>query len=431
MDIVNLQISHVDNVLEPDPAKVVIRPFDLSWDASNGQSSRTERLLGHILTLNQKQVATELQRVHRDFANRHTHVSDIFANRYADIAAHTDLVSDDIDKATAELIGAYFCQEYSYSSAALMNPSVTLHPDQSGLGIAEQRIIISLRAVGEGHISSVTFREGILQACGRLILKPDPDISTAANIAPDTVRPAAGPVTVYSYPGSSPSETVLFPITDAQHNGLEDLRLTRIVDENGAFEWIGTYTAYNGKEIQSELLRTRDFRRFDLQPMRGSAARNKGMALFPGKIDGQYAMVGRQDGESLCLFKSDDLGVWEDGQRIFGPKYPWEFVQMGNCGPPIELDEGWLILTHGVGAMRKYAIGAALLDKKDPSKVLGRTPKPILSADEEQRNGYVPNVVYSCGAMKCGDQLFLPYGVADSSIAFAFFNMSSIIESLV
>ena len=426
----NLEINHIDAVLRANSAKVVIRPFNLSWQANDREPSRTARLVSHILSLDQQQVERELRRVHHDFTNRHAQTRDIFAARYAEIAAHSNIGDKPVSAATAELIGAYFCHEYSYASAALMNPSVTFHPDQSDIEDGDLRIVMSMRAVGEGHISSISFREGVLHADGRLTLEPDPDISTAANIAPDIDRPRSGPVTVFRHPGSSLSETVLFPITDAQRNGLEDLRMTRIADDDGDYTWFGTYTAYSGRQIQSELLITRDFQRFDLVPMRGSAARNKGMALFPSRIDGRYAMIGRQDGENLFLLQSDNIRDWEDGALLLGPKYPWEFVQMGNCGPPIELDEGWLVLTHGVGAMRKYAIGAILLDRRDPGKVLGRTRRPILSADEEQRDGYVPNVVYSCGAMKCGDQLFLPYGVADSSIAFALIGLTSILASL-
>ena len=227
-------------------------------------------------------------------------------------------------------------------------------------------------------------------------------------------------VSVFRHPDSTVSGTVLFPITAAQANGLEDLRLVQFHHDDGMVEWLGTYTAYNGHVIQSEMLRTRDFRRFDMVPLTGSAARNKGMALFPRKVGGKYMMIGRQDGENLYLIKSDTLTHWDEGEKILTPVYPWELVQIGNCGAPIELDEGWLLLTHGVGAMREYAIGAVLLDKEDPSIVLRRTRAPILGAGEGEREGYVPNVVYTCGAMKHGGNIFMPYGVADSSVAFAF-----------
>ena len=225
------------------------------------------------------------------------------------------------------------------------------------------------------------------------------------------------------------SGTVIFPFTEQQRNGLEDLRLVHMQDEEGPV-WLGTYTAYSGKDIASELLVTRDFRSFRLCTVHGTAARNKGMALFPRQVGGKYCMIGRQDGENLFFLQSDDLYTWGEGQRLLGPEYPWDLVQMGNCGSPIEIDEGWLLLTHGVGAMRKYAIGAALLDKEDPSKVLARTPLPLISPSDEDREGYVPNVVYTCGGMAVGRRLFVPYGVADSSVAFAWLEIDDILASM-
>jgi predicted GH43/DUF377 family glycosyl hydrolase len=287
---------------------------------------------------------------------------------------------------------------------------------------------MSLRAVGEGHISSIAFREGIVSPNRDFELMPEPPFATAANSAAiNHARSDEAPITIRRGEDSTLSGTVLFPITDAQRNGMEDLRLVYFTHGDGRNEWLGTYTAYNGYAIRSELLRTRDFRSFDLVPMAGSAARNKGMALFPSAPDGIYRMIGRQDGENLFLIESDDLERWGEGQLLMKPKFPWEFVQIGNCGSPIDLPEGWLVLTHGVGAMRKYSIGAVLLDKKDPSKILGRTSQPILSAADEDREGYVPNVVYSCGGMVVGDDLFLPYGVADSSVAFAFVSISDLL----
>lgn len=361
----------------------------------------------------------ELVLVFRDFEARHWQTSRIFMQRYEEIEAQLKLDGRRIREEKKILIGAYFCHEYSYAAAALMNPSVTRHPDQTGLAENSLRVIISLRAVGEGHISSIAFREGIVS--GRtLSLMPEPPFATAANSLETGADRESGTVTVYRNVDSSLSGTVLFPITTAQRNGLEDLRVTRFTHEDGTMEWIGTYTAYSGTHIQSEMLRTKDFRSFDLIPMKGTAARNKGMALFPHQVGGRYMMIGRQDGQNLFLLRSDDLGHWDEGELLLEPRFPWELVQIGNCGPPVEIDEGWLLLTHGVGAMRKYSIGAVLLDKNDPSKVLGRTSQPILSANDEDREGYVPNVVYTCGAIRCGDDLFMPYGIADSSVAFAF-----------
>ncbi len=414
-------------LLHADPTKVLVRPFDLAWDTQDDEPSRAERLLAHIMELPSGIVDRELKRVYRDFAGRHGSVKDIFLRRSAGIIERADQPIA-LSEARAELLGSYFCQEYSYASAAVTNPSVTLHPDQSGLAASEHRVLIAMRAVGEGHISSITFREGIVADCGTFTLQPDPDISTAANFMRYVGDEPKDGITVVRAANCSLSETVIFPMTPAQAGGLEDLRLTRMVGRDGAYRWMGTYTAYSGYDIQSEMLLTQDFVRFDMVPMRGDATRNKGMALFPELIDGKYAMIARQDGENLYFITSPDALEWSEGVKILQPKYPWELVQIGNCGPPIALDEGWLVLTHGVGAMRRYSIGAVLLDKSNPSRVLGRTSQPILSAAEEQRDGYVPNVVYSCGAMRCGPKLFLPYGIADSSVGFTFVDLKGVLD---
>ena len=286
---------------------------------------------------------------------------------------------------------------------------------------------MSLRAVGEGHISSVSFREGIVGPGPVIELMPEPPFATAADGA---IEIGNGAIEVHRHADSSLSGTVLFPMTAAQAKGLEDLRLVRFEHDDGSVEWLGTYTAYNGATIRSELLRTADFRTFTLAPMGGPAARNKGMALFPRKVNGEYLMIGRQDGENVFIIRSDRLDFWGEGELLLTPKYPWEMVQLGNCGSPIELDEGWLLLTHGVGAMRKYSVGAILLDKHDPSKVIGRMREPLLSAADEDREGYVPNVVYTCGALRIDDLIFIPYGVADSSVAFAFVSIQSLVDAM-
>ena len=340
------------------------------------------------------------------------------------------LHSHDIGDEKRQLIGAYFCHEYSYAAAALMNPSVVPHFDQSGMPEGSMRILMSMRAVGEGHISSIAFRDGIVTNENQLKLAPEPPFATAADAVGDEFEMPVGAVTVYRHRDSTLSGTVIFPITQQQSKGLEDLRLVKFTHDDGSDEWIGTYTAYNGSAIQSEMMRTRDFRAFDLVPMTGSASRNKGMALFPRKVGGRYMMIGRQDGENVYIISSDRIDHWDEGQLLLKPEHPWELVQMGNCGPPIETDAGWILLTHGVGAMRKYAIGAALLDKDDPTKVIGRTREPILAAVDQDREGYVPNVVYSCGAIRHGDRLFIPYGIADSSIGFAFVEINALLAQM-
>ncbi len=417
--------------LHADPGRVVVRPFHLAWQASGPDIDRVRKLVADIIALDPRTVRAELSIVLNDFADRHWQIERVFDERYAQIETALALDGAALRRQTKRLIGAYFCHEYSFAAAALMNPSVVPHPDQSGMQPGSVRILLSLRAVGEGHISTIAFREGIVTADRQISLLPQPPFATAAMLGKPKADAENGAVAVYRHRESTISGTVIFPMTEAQRNGLEDLRLVEFVHESGKSEWIGTYTAYSGRDIRSELMRTRDFRDFTLTPIKGGAGRNKGMALFPRKIGGQFCMIGRQDGKNLYLLRSDKIDEWEGGELLLEPQFPWELVQIGNCGAPIELDEGWLVLTHGVGAMRKYAIGAALLDRDDPSKVLGRTHSPILSAADEDREGYVPNVVYTCGAIRVGDDLFLPYGVADSSVCFGFVAISDILAEMV
>jgi predicted GH43/DUF377 family glycosyl hydrolase len=417
--------------LHADPSRVVVRPFHLAWQASGPDLERVRKLVADIVALDPRTVRGELSIVLNDFADRHWQIERVFDDRYLQIEIALKLDGTALRRQTKRLIGAYFCHEYSYAAAALMNPSVVCHPDQTGLQPGSVRILLSLRAVGEGHISTIAFREGIISAGRQISLLPEPPFATATMLGKPKEGADEGTVSVYRHRESSISGTVIFPMTEAQRNGLEDLRLVQFKHGSGKSEWMGTYTAYSGRDIRSELLRTTDFRDFTLTPIKGGAGRNKGMALFPRKIGGQFLMIGRQDGKNLYLLRSETLDHWEGGDLLLEPKFPWELVQIGNCGAPIELDEGWLVLTHGVGAMRKYAIGAALLDKDDPSKVLGRTASPILSAADEDREGYVPNVVYTCGAIRVGDDLFMPYGVADSSVCFAFVAISEILAQMV
>jgi len=426
MNLVNHELR-----LHADPSRVVVRPFHIAFGGIGNPPGRTERLVGEVLAMGAQEARDQLEVVLKDFEARHWQTRRVFMTRYDQIEDLLGLDGREISDEKRQLIGAYFCQEYSYAAAALMNPSAVQHFDQSGMPPGSMRILMSMRAVGEGHISSVAFREGIVTDTFELMLAPEPPFATATDMVgrADETMPE-GTVTVQRHRDSTLSGTVMFPITEAQSKGLEDMRIVRFQHDDGSWEWIGTYTAYNGSQIQSELMRTRDFRAFDLVPMTGAASRNKGMALFPRKVDGRYMMIGRSDGENVFLLKSEDLTHWDDGQKILTPEYPWELVQLGNCGPPIELDEGWLLLTHGVGAMRKYSIGAVLLDKRDPAKVIGRTSQPLLAAKDQDREGYVPNVVYSCGAIRHNDTLFIPYGIADSSIGFAFMPISELLAAM-
>lgn len=425
-----LELYHDDLRLRPEPGRVVVRPFHLAWNAIKGDRDRTEVLIEQVRAMDMRTARAELGLVLRDFEARHWQTEKIFLARYEELESQLGLDGRSFRREKKLLIGAYFCHEYSYAAAALMNPSPTRHPDQSGLRNGAVRFIISLRAVGEGHISSIAFREGIVTPDRDVQLLAEPPFAIAADAPAADLAAQQGCVTIHRHKDSSLSGTVIFPVTPAQRNGLEDLRLTEFIHDDGEREWVGTYTAFSGTQIQSETLRTKDFRSFALTPMTGSAARNKGMGLFPRKIGGRYWMIGRQDGKNMFLISSDRIDHWDEGELLLEPRYPWELVQIGNCGPPIEVDEGWLLLTHGVGAMRKYAIGAVLLDKDDPSKVIGRTPQPILSAADEDRDGYVPNVVYTCGGMRVGDDLFMPYGVADMTVAFAFVRIADLIGAM-
>lgn len=357
-----------------------------------------------------------------DFEERHWQTEQLFEERYRQMEAVLKFDGSELSIRRKRLIGAYFCHEYTYAAAALMNPSIVPHPDQSGMTGGAVRFVMSLRAVGEGHISSIVFREGIALPEGDFELWPQSHFATAL-LPDDSLTACQGAdcaVTLHRHSESTLSNSVIFPVTEQQRGGLEDLRLVRFDHGGGDYEWIGTYTAYSGADIRSELLRTRDFRSFRLEPIVGRAGRNKGMALFPQKVGGQYCMVGRQDGKNLFLLRSDSLERWDDdGVLLMEPEFPWEFVQIGNCGSPILTDHGWLLLTHGVGAMRKYALGCALLDRDDPSKVIARSSKPLLTAIDADRFGYVPNVVYTCGALLVEDQLLVPYGISDSAVGFA------------
>ena len=406
--------------LHADPSRVVLRPFHLGWQSVTAPSDRARALVADVAALSEAEVEAEYERVIKDFAQRHWQTELLFTERFNEVEDNLSLQDAGFSAARKQLIGAYFCHEYTYAAAALMNPSIVPHPDQSGMAKGSKRFVMSLRAVGEGHISSIAFREGIAHADGTFQLWPQDHFATAALIDDASLTDVDEAVTVHRHAESNLSNTVIFPITEQQRGGLEDLRLVQYEHADGSPEWIGTYTAYSGSSIRSELLRTRDFRRFQLEPINGAAGRNKGMALFPEKVDGRYMMIGRQDGKNLFLLRSDSLDTWDDeGVFLMGPRFPWEFIQIGNCGSPIKTEAGWLVLTHGVGAMRKYALGCALLDLKDPSKVLARSREPLLTAEDADRSGYVPNVIYTCGALKVGDALLIPYGISDSAVGFA------------
>jgi len=380
-----------------------------------------------VLALDPEAAAQQMADVMENFRGRHRNLLEIFEARAAEMeeafAGHAVFTTTQ-----RQLIGAYFMHEYSFEASALFNPSIVSHPDQSGAPPGGLRFILSLRAVGEGHISSLTFRTGSITQNGDVSVDPTARLASSPRIQSRTQSPDGEDIEVV-FNQDDLSERVIFPVTASQLHGIEDARFVEF-DDDGKKIYYATYTAYSGAAIRSELLRTTDFLSFRLSPMRGAATYNKGMALFPRRIDGKFAMIGRQDNENLYLLFSDDLYSWEHGTAIVKPQFPWEFVQIGNCGSPIELDEGWLLLTHGVGPVRKYSIGAVLLDKNNPSRILARSREPLVRPDPSQREGYVPNVVYTCGAMRDKDRIILPYAVSDTFSNFATTNIGGLLSSM-
>lgn len=417
--------------LRPDPSRVVVRPFKPSVeprDLNPVDKTRANLIVDRVLALDEETAESLLAEVLENFDERHRNLLGTFEVRAGQMeeafSAHADFTT-----AQRQLVGAYFLHEYSFEASALFNPSIVSHPDQSRVPQGSRRFVVSLRAVGEGHVSSLTFRTGMIAADGNVEIEPTARLASTPSVDLRSPVPLGENVELSFSAQQHISERVIFPVTPDQSNGIEDARFVEFTDQ-GETTFYATYTAYSGKAIRSELLATRDFISFRMRPLEGTAARNKGMALFPRKLDGRYAMIGRQDNENLYLLYSDDLHRWDGGQVILRPKYPWEFVQMGNCGSPIELDEGWLLLTHGVGPVRRYAIGASLLDKTDPSIVLARSREPLVRPEPSEREGYVPNVVYTCGAMRHNDQIVLPYAICDTFSNFSTIKIADLLGML-
>jgi predicted GH43/DUF377 family glycosyl hydrolase len=418
--------------LRPDPARVVVRPFKPATeprDLNPTDRTRANHIVDRVLQLDAEAAAQQLTDVLENFEGRHRNLLDIFEAR-ADEMEEAFQPHAKLTQIQRRLIGSYFLNEYSFEASALFNPSIVRHPDQCGVLESSCRFILSLRAVGEGHISSLTFRSGIIAADGNISIDPPARLASVPKITSRVPGPLGDTVDVIFGPDEELSEQVVFPITQSQSNGIEDARFVEFIDE-GQRTFYATYTAYNGRAICSEMLETRDFKSFRMIPLSGSVTRNKGMALFPRKINGRYAMIGRQDNENLYLIYSDDLHTWDGGQCILQPQYPWEFVQIGTCGSPIELDDCWLLLTQGVGPVRKYSIGAVLLDKKDPSKIVARSREPLLRPEPTEREGYVPNVVYTCGALRYGERIILPYAISDTYSNFATIKIPALMQAII
>ncbi len=401
--------------LKPDPSRTVIRPFSFSYPEAFAadRPSRAQTVAQRVMALDPALRKRMVELLAKPMEERHRNADEVFRRRFAEVQDELDI--GDIDADEALLLGAYFSQEYAFESAALFNPSIARIDDEPASATGSVKFVLSLRGIGEGHISSVTFRTGEWGPDDRLVIDP----ASPHGVPPRIDRNQDGWVRLLCDDSQDASETVIFPVLPSQRQGVEDLRLVNFTDHDGVRSIIGTYTAFDGRKVQQEMLRGVDMRTFEMRPLAGAMTGYKGMALFPRRIDGQFVMLGRQDSETIWLLRSDDLYTWERGTPIMAPKYPWEFVQLGNCGSPIEIDEGWLVFTHGVGMVRGYCIGACLLDKADPSRVLARTPSPLLFPSAEQRGGYVPNVTYSCGGLLQGRRILLPYAIGDEYTAFA------------
>lgn len=410
---------HRSNIfLKADIKRVILRPFHPTVPERYG------KIIRRILALSHKEIQEQLGQIFSEFENRHRHTREFFIKRFEELKEYLPegLTPDDSLKM---LIGAYFTMEYSIEAASLFNPCLVWHPDQSGLKPGEKRFIISLRATGEGHVSSLVFRSGIIDSRNRISL----DQVTPFVDPPQITVLASGYQADFS-PESPLCERVIFPYALEETNGIEDARFVEFFDDFGKKTYYATYTAYDGKHIYSMLLHTNDFLRFHIKRIAGAAIQNKGLALFPRKINSQYVMLSRQDNENNYIMFSDDLYNWPQKQLIMEPQYPWEFFQIGNCGCPIETPEGWLVLSHGVGAMRKYVISAFLLDLEHPERLIARLSEPLLTFNPAEREGYVPNVVYTCGGKIHGEWLVVPYAMSDYASSFAFVKLSDLFNEL-
>jgi predicted GH43/DUF377 family glycosyl hydrolase len=482
-----IHVKRTATILKPDQSRVLLRPF------SPGDPQRVGRIIARIMSLPEDRVGPLLDEVSAEFSQRHQQIRNLFLERFEQVRELL-LTDEELSEQRRLLIGSYFLAEYSLESAALFNPSIVPHPDQIDLPPGALRFILSLRATGEGHISSITFRAGIIHPDHRievltptgLLIEPrqipNPHYEKAlfarklfelgltgeftrrvmhnlgdwfeleelgANIAAELKQSrqsegllehqhtadgvwmlAKSNCEVQFRPDQELSERIIFPATPSKRNGIEDARFVCFQNDDGTHVYYATFTAFDGRVIVPELVETSDFRLFRFITLNGPAAENKGMAIFPRKINGLYAMLSRQDNENISLMFSDNVHFWYERKVLLKPTFPWELVQLGNCGSPIETDAGWLVVSHGVGPMRKYCIGAFLLDRDDPAKVIGRLREPLLQPNQNEREGYVPNVVYTCGALLHNGELIIPYSLADHATGFATVPLKEVLAAM-
>jgi predicted GH43/DUF377 family glycosyl hydrolase len=482
----SIHLKRSATILKPDQSRVLLRPFN------PGDAQRDAGIVGRIKALPEGQVGALLDGISAEFSKRHHEIRKVFLERFEQVRELL-LADEEISEERQLLIGSFFLAEYSLESAALFNPSIVPHPDQTGLTSGALRFILSLRATGEGHISSITFRTGIIHPDQRIEVLtargflteprqiPNPlyekslferkllELGLNGELAsrvmyklsdsfaleelraslqaeqfrlPDGMTQkdqsavqgiwmlARSNYEVHFQPEQDLSERIIFPATPSQRNGIEDARFVHFRNDDGTHIYYATFTAFDGKIVVPELVETSDFLHFRFRTLNGPAAENKGMAIFPRKIGGLYAMLSRQDNENIYLMFSENVHFWNDRRLLLKPTFPWEMVQIGNCGSPIETGAGWLVLSHGVGPMRKYSIGAFLLDRDDPGRVIGRLREPLLKPNQNEREGYVPNVVYTCGALVHNGELIIPYGLADHATGFATVPLAEVLAAM-
>ena len=422
---------HAEPIVRADPARTVLKPFvpgDVEGFARPG-CGRSEWVITRILALDAGELAVQSEQVIEPLRSRHRDVEDRLLAQFESLGV-AEPSTHGIGRDQRLLIGAYFTQEYTFESTALFNPSIVPHFDQGEVAHGDTRFILSLRGVGEGHVSSVIFRTGAWRADGLVIMDEAPTFAVGPKVAWEELPNGRAIAHLTCGGARDLSENVIYPFLESQGRGIEDVRLVRFNDPNGSTRYRGTFTAFNGTEVRQALLQTEDFVNFEMRGVEGDLYAGKGMALFPRTIGGRYASLSRQDNRSIFLVYSDDLYQWSGGERLLEPEYAWEWMQIGNCGSPIEIDEGFLVLTHGVGAMRTYSIGAALLDKDDPSQVLGRLSEPLL-APFGDRSGYVPNIVYTCGALLRGRELLVPFAIADDFTRFCTVSLDELVARIL
>ncbi len=414
-------VKRLDGIFNPDCRRVIIRPHIPQ------NRDRIDRIINCVLSMSEVQVENIFRKVESNFFKRHKMFKKELLQNYSRVEKYIH-DSKDMTLVRKLLIGAYFSMEYSNQSTAFFNPSIVEHYNQENLPDGCKRYIMSFRAVGEGHISSIEFREGIIDKYSNFYSSQCSNYAQKSELI--SLPDEDGGYLLRFPEGTEMSEKVIFPESCDDCNGIEDARFVRFQEDDGEIKYYATYTAYDGHNIQPKLIETKDFNTFKILPMYGKFSKNKGMALFPRKVNGKYMMITRVDAESLYLSTSDNIQTWDNGNLFRQPEYDWEYVQMGNCGSPIETDRGWVLLTHGVGPMREYSIGIILLDIENPSKIIGNIREPLIVCNQDEREGYVPNVVYSCGGMIHEQTLIIPYAMSDTCSGIATLPLGKLFEGV-